>query len=114
MIIGAEWMTSSLRTQTNLRKQALEIQAAERSIFLAGECAYLPSTNTGILSAIRIPLAGQQMPVTAVARRGVGIAVAYPGLGWVSFACLRGRDFDVSGTCFGYSPGVRNETKWIV
>jgi hypothetical protein len=32
MIIGAEWMTSSLITQTNLRKQALEVQAAERSI----------------------------------------------------------------------------------
>jgi hypothetical protein len=33
MKIGAERMTSSLSTQTNLRKQALEIQAAERSIF---------------------------------------------------------------------------------
>ena len=80
--------------------------------YSTGECEHFPWVNAGILAAIQILPAGQQMGGTAAVRHGDGIAVAcaLPGR-----ACLLVKGGEASARpVFFYSLGLHDWIEQIV
>ncbi|MFT4792197.1 MAG: hypothetical protein ACI9ZM_000333 [Paracoccaceae bacterium] len=111
MRIGAEGMQTGLSMQVDLRKEALGKKRGAAIQYSTGECEHFPWVNAGILSAIQISPAGQQMGDTAVAGHGDGIAVAcaLPGR-----ACLLVRGGGRQRDLLFYSPGLHDWIEQIV